>query len=436
MYMYPASSASEQVRVVVFQCGVIQLASHKLPMLLRYTLLSGCSGHSRADLLGYIKTHSIMAPTRNIYVAAVGVGGVGKCFLSQLEALSHRTLSHPSAPTRISLIAIGRSSKSLLREYHDPIPFQNWQSALHESTAAVVPMAQLADFLAKAPGPAVLVDNTSDQTTAESYPLFLTRGISVITANKKAFSGSIALWDAIFSAAANGTGPADAGYVFHESSVGACLPVISTLKDLVETGDVVTKIEGVFSGTMSFLFNGFMPVGGGGGSFSAEVKNAKDLGYTEPDPRDDLNGLDVARKLTILARLSGLRVESPTSFPVQSLIPEELESVGSGEEFVARLHEFDAQSDAIKKEAAAEDKVLRYVGSIDLQAGQLEVGLRKFDTSHPIAALKGSDNIISFHTKRYGPTPLIVQGAGAGGDPTAMGVAGDFLRVMRAVQYR
>lgn len=377
-----------------------------------------------------------MAPTRTIYVAAVGVGGVGKCFLSQLEALAHRTLSHPTSPTRISLVAISRSTKSLITSYHEPIPFQNWQSALSASSTPVLSSAQLVDFLAKAPGPAVMVDNTSDQKTAESYPLFLTRGVSVITANKKAFSGDIALWDSIFSAAANGSGPSSAGYIYHESSVGACLPVISTLKDLVETGDIVTKIEGVFSGTMSFLFNGFMPVGGGGGPFSAEVKNAKDLGYTEPDPRDDLNGLDVARKLTILARLTGLRVESPTSFPVQSLIPKELESVSSGDEFVARLHEFDEQSDAIKKAAAAEGKVLRYVGSIDLQAGKLEVGLQKFDASHPIAALKGSDNIISFHTKRYGATPLIVQGAGAGGDPTAMGVTGDFIKVMRLVQYR
>lgn len=190
----------------------------------------------------------------------------------------------------------------------------------------------------------------------------------------------------------------------------------------------------MFSGTMSFLFNSFQPLGGGGGKFAAEVKKAKELGYTEPDPRDDLNGLDVARKLTILARIAGLPVESPTSFPVQSLIPSELESASSGDEFLQRLPEFDAQMDKLKDEATKEGKVIRFVGSIDVPSKQVKVGLEKFDASHPIAALKGSDNIINFYTKRYGSNPLIIQGAGAGGDVTAMGVTGDLLKVIRVLQ--
>lgn len=207
--------------------------------------------------------------------------------------------------------------------------------------------------------------------------------------------------------------------------------MISTLKELVETGDEVCRIEGVFSGTMSFLFNSFMPVTGGGGTFSAEVRRAKELGYTEPDPRDDLNGLDVARKLTILARLAGLEVESPTSFPVQSLIPRELESCKSGDEFLQRLPEFDEDMEKLKQEAVHEGKVVRFVGSIDVAKKEVKVGLEKFEHSHPIAALKGSDNIISFYTKRYGNNPLIIQGAGAGGEVTAMGVTGDLIKVMR-----
>ena len=149
------------------------------------------------------------------------------------------------------------------------------------------------------------------------------------------------------------------------------------MKELIETGDEVTKIEGVFSGTMSFLFNSFMPVGGGGGQFSAEVKKAKELGYTEPDPRDDLNGLDVARKLTILARIAGLKVESPTSFPVQSLIPKELETCNSGDEFLEKLPEFDGQMEQLKKEAADQGKVVRFVGSIDVASQSVKVGLEK-----------------------------------------------------------
>lgn len=217
--------------------------------------------------------------------------------------------------------------------------------------------------------------------------------------------------------------------MYYESSVGAGLPVISTLKELVDTGDSVTKIEGVFSGTMSFLFNSFSPTEGSGGKWSTEVIKAKELGYTEPDPRDDLNGLDVARKLTILARLVGIEVESPTSFPVQSLIPKELESVASGDEFLQKIPEFDARMEDIKIAAEKEGKVVRFVGSIDVAKKEVKVGLEKFDRSHPIAALKGSDNIISFTSARY-PSPLIVQGAGAGGEVTAMGVTGDLIKVL------
>lgn len=368
---------------------------------------------------------------RHVFLAVIGAtGGVSKHFMNQLEALSHRYLSLSRSPIRLSLIYVSRSRTSVLAEYHDPITFAHWSDALAQSTSEPLPASQLAEYLAKAPGRAVVVDNTCNQTVAESYPLFLKKGISVITPNKKAFSSDLGLWEDIFSSAANGTGPEGAGYVFHESTVGAGLPVISTLKELNETGDIVTKIEGVFSGTMSFLFNSFMPVGGGGGKFSAEVAKAKELGYTEPDPRDDLNGLDVARKLTILARLCGLKVASPTSFPVQSLIPSELESCSSGDEFMSRLHEFDGRIEQVKNDAEKEGKVVRFVGSIDVHSGNVEVGLQKFDTSHPIAALKGSDNIINFYTHRYGKSPLIIQGAGAGGEVTAMGVTGDLIKVL------
>ena len=301
-------------------------------------------------------------------------------------------------------------------------------AALAASQQAPLALPKLADFLGTSGTKTVLVDNTSSQDVAEAYPLFLGRGISIVTPNKKAFSGSYRLWQDIFAAAER-----SGAKVYHESSVGAGLPVISTLRDLVDTGDEVTKIEGVFSGTMSFLFNSFAPTSGSGGQWSAEVIKAKQLGYTEPDPRDDLNGLDVARKLTILARLAGLPVESPTAFPVQSLIPKELESVASGDEFLEKLPAFDAQMEETKAEAEREGKVVRFVGSIDVAAKQVKVGLEKFDRSHPIAALKGSDNIISFYTKRYGSNPLIIQGAGAGGDVTAMGVTSDLLKVLAQI---
>ncbi|KAL2146759.1 hypothetical protein VTI28DRAFT_2594 [Corynascus sepedonium] len=363
------------------------------------------------------------ATARQVNIAIIGAGGVGKCFLSQLEQLASR---RPSP--KLVLTYICTSKKALYSTDHVAIPLDTVVSTLASSSQTPLPLPKLVDFLGTSGSKTVLVDNTSSQDVADAYPLFLSRGISVVTPNKKAFSGSYKLWQDIFSAAER-----SGAKVYHESSVGAGLPVISTLKDLVDTGDEVTKIEGVFSGTMSFLFNSFAPTSGAGGKWSAEVKKAKELGYTEPDPRDDLNGLDVARKLTILARLAGLPVESPTAFPVQSLIPKELESVGSGDEFLEKLPAFDAQMEETKAAAEKEGKVVRFVGSIDVATKQVKVGLEKFDLSHPIAALKGSDNIISFYTKRYGSNPLIIQGAGAGGDVTAMGVTSDLLKVLSQI---
>ncbi|KAI0174205.1 homoserine dehydrogenase [Pestalotiopsis sp. NC0098] len=355
-----------------------------------------------------------------VSIAIIGAGGVGKCFLNQLQALAAR---RPSP--KLSLVYISTSKKALFKSDYSAIPIESAVQDLASASTAPLALPKVIEYLAAAPSKVVLVDNTSSQDVADSYPAFLKSGISIVTPNKKAFSGSYQLWQDIFSAAST-----SGAKVYHESSVGAGLPVISTLKDLVDTGDEVTKIEGVFSGTMSFLFNSFAPLEGSGGKWSAEVKKAKELGYTEPDPRDDLNGLDVARKLTILARLAGLPVESPTSFPVESLIPQALESVASGDEFLERLPEFDSDMEGTKTAAEKEGKVVRFVGSIDVASKSVKVGLEKFDRSHPIAALKGSDNIISFYTKRYGSNPLIVQGAGAGGDVTAMGVTSDLIKVL------
>lgn len=305
------------------------------------------------------------------------------------------------------------------------MPFEDLGAKLAVSTQKNLSLTEVIGFLSAAPAKAILIDNTSSQDIADQYPQVLSKGISIVTPSKKAFSGSYKLWQDVLSAAAS-----SGAIVWHESSVGAGLPIISTLRDLVQTGDEVTKIEGVFSGTMSFLFNSFAPTAGSGGKWSAEVTKAKELGYTEPDPRDDLNGLDVARKLTILARLSGLPVESPTSFPVQSLIPKELESVASGDEFLQKLPQFDSQMEEIKAAAEKEGKVVRYVGSIDMAKKEVKVGLENFDRSHSIAALKGSDNIISFYTKRYGANPLIIQGAGAGGEVTAAGVTAGVIHIL------
>ncbi|CEL07212.1 homoserine dehydrogenase [Aspergillus insuetus] len=361
-----------------------------------------------------------------IYLGVIGVGGVGTAFLNQLARL-------PNAP---KLILLARSSQTLLSptpSYSPSIPAAEWKTAVETpsltKSGALTP-DEIASYLASAPGRSVLVDNTSDPALASSYPVFLRKGISIVTPNKKGFSSDLSLWKDIFASAAEGK-----ALVYHESTVGAGLPVISTLKDLVATGDEVTRIEGVFSGTLSFLFNTFAPASGGSDAkWSEVVAKAKELGYTEPDPRDDLNGMDVARKLTILARIAGLDVQSPDSFPIESLIPAELASLPSSSDgitqFMTRLPEFDAQMAGIKEGAEKAGKVVRYVGSVDVGKKEVRVGLQQFDKDSAIAGLKGSDNIISFYTRRYGSNPLIVQGAGAGGDVTAMGVTADLIKVL------
>lgn len=296
------------------------------------------------------------------------------------------------------------------------LDLQNWEESLKESTTTPLSIPQgVVSFLDGSPCPVILVDNTASQVLAEAYPRFIEAGINIVTPNKKAFSSSLSLYQEILKASTSST---TAGMYLHEATVGAGLPVLSTLADLRETGDEIYKIEGVFSGTMSYLFNSFAPTALAPGSspraFSDCVKEARALGYTEPDPRDDLNGMDVARKLTILARLSGLDVADATAFPTMSLIPKELQSAASAEEYLAGLPAFDAGMERTRDEAERDGNVVRYVGSLDLTTKELSVGLKPVGKDGAIAGLKGSDNIISFSTKRYGQRPLVIQGAGYG----------------------
>ena len=178
----------------------------------------------------------------------------------------------------LGVILISRSSRALYDQDFKSLNLTKWETDLESSDQAVIPLDQLVERvrLSDCPGPVVLVDNTSDQEVADSYSTLLKKGFHIVTPNKKAFSASYDRWEEIVgSAGKNGH-----GMVFHESTVGAGLPIVSTLTELVATGDEIRTIEGVFSGTMSFLFNNFMPVGGGGGRFSEEVKKAKALGYT------------------------------------------------------------------------------------------------------------------------------------------------------------
>jgi homoserine dehydrogenase len=376
-------------------------------------------------------------PPRIVSVAVVGVGLVGSELIRQLQAL-------PS-PHPFRLVSLSSSKKAVYDPSGIP-PTADWRTLLRASSTPTLSPSDLANTLGqlvRKDNAVVLVDNTSAPSVAEAYPAFLRAGVHVVTPNKKAFSGSQALYEQIV-AASRETG---AKYL-HESTVGAGLPVISTLKDLVATGDKVTRIEGVFSGTLSYIFNEFSAGSADGPAFSTVVRTARDKGFTEPHPADDLNGADVARKLTILARLlSGPAQQQPVislpdgyaSVPTQSLIPAtlSLSSVPTGDAFLDALQAHDAHFDTLRAEAARQGQggaVLRYVGVIDVDAengsGSVKAGLEQYPITHPFAtSLGGSDNIIMFHTERYGARPLIVQGAGAGAAVTAMGVLSDLFKL-------
>lgn len=265
----------------------------------------------------------------------------------------------------------------------------------------------------------VIVDCTADSYVASHYHDWLCRGIHVITPNKKANSGPLDQYLKLRTLQRQSY-----THYFYEATVGAGLPIISTLQGLLETGDKILRIEGIFSGTLSYIFNNFV----GARAFSEVVKEAKEAGYTEPDPRDDLSGMDVARKVIILARESGLKLEL-SDIPVQTLVPEPLKDSASPELFLQQLSQFDVDLAKQRQEAEDAGEVLRYVGVVDVVQQKGTVELRRYKKEHAFAQLSGSDNIIAFSTQRYAKQPLIVRGPGAGAEVTAGGVFSDILRL-------
>lgn len=265
----------------------------------------------------------------------------------------------------------------------------------------------------------VLVDCTADSNIASRYYDWLRKGIHVITPNKKANSGPLDRYLKLRKLQRKSY-----THYFYEATVGAGLPIIRTLQGLLETGDKILQIEGIFSGTLSYIFNNFK----GTRSFSDVVSEAKMAGYTEPDPRDDLSGSDVARKVIILARESDLKLEL-SDIPIQSLVPELLRDCSSAEDFLQKLPDFDDGFSKERNDAEAKGEVLRYVGVVDAVNNKGVVELRRYKKDHPFAQLCGSDNIIAFTTQRYRDQPLIIRGPGAGAEVTAGGVFSDILRL-------
>ena len=343
-------------------------------------------------------------------VGIVGPGQVGAALLAQLAAQAPVLRERFKLDLRVR--AIATSKRMVLSERS--IDADAWRDA----AGTDADLDALADHVRADHLPhAVIVDCSASDAVAERYPAWFARGIHVITPNKRAGSGPLARYRAIRE-----RGRATRTHFLYEATVGAGLPVITTLRDLVQTGDRIERIEGVLSGTLSYVFNTFGP----GTPFSAVVDEARRRGYTEPDPRDDLSGVDVARKLVILGRELDLPMELD-AVRVQSLVPEPLRGADVPT-FLARLADFDDPMGAELADAHAHGEVLRYVGVIEAD-GTASVSLRRYPATHAFARIGASDNILAFTTARYRTQPLIVQGPGAGPEVTAGGVFADLLRL-------
>jgi aspartokinase/homoserine dehydrogenase 1 len=266
----------------------------------------------------------------------------------------------------------------------------------------------------------IFVDCTASDDIPPYYPRLLERNIAVVTPNKRGFSSSMEFYELLRSSADSRRTP-----LLHETCVGAALPILGTLNDLVRSGDRILSIDAVLSGTLSYIFNSMRS----GASFSNAVSEAKQRGYTEPDPRDDLSGMDVARKVLILARDAGLHLEL-ADIELSPLLPPEA-TAGSVEDFLAMLPTLDQKFDELSSSAKAEGKKLFFGAHIDCSSKSASIGLRAVPGEHPFCSLSGADNIVVFTTRRYESNPLVVKGPGAGAEVTAAGVFADIIRAAR-----
>ena len=350
---------------------------------------------------------------KRLAVIVVGVGNIGSALLRQLHQ-QHSFLLSQGFDVRVCGIA---NSKRFLLDAAG-LDLAGWQDELSRSHFTMDPH-RLADGIAKLElTNAVLVDCTASPEIAETYPDFVNANLHIVTPNKKANVLPWKHYTALMELMKKRQ-----KYFLYEANVGAGLPVISTLGDLIASGDHIVKVEGIFSGTLSYLFNHF----DGKKPFSAVLREAHELGFTEPDPRDDLSGDDVARKLLIVARHLGLKLDMK-DVGFENLVPRSLRTGPFSTDLFSRFVRVDARMQQRLQGARSRRAVLRYVGI--LEGYSAVAGLREMPLSHPFAGTKGSDNIIAITSHRYSRTPLVVQGPGAGADVTAMGVFSDILKLL------
>lgn len=346
----------------------------------------------------------------NLFVA--GVGTVGRDLLKQICKQQQRLLKTKALQLR--LVGIANSRKCLFDR--EGIDIEHGIELLDREGTPSSPQRLKDEIIAMNIFNSVFVDCTASPDIAALYRSLLDHNVSVVASNKIAASGSYDLYRELKQTARK----RDVKYLF-ETNVGAGLPIINTINNLINSGDKILKIEAVVSGTLNYIFN----VVSAEVPLSRAVRMAQEAGYSEPDPRIDLCGQDVIRKLVILAREAGYRVEQ-SDVEKHLFIPESY-FTGSLDDFWRAIPDYDATFEAYRRQVAERGRVLRFVATLD--HGKVEVGLREVDSAHPFYHLEGSNNVISITTERYREYPMVIKGYGAGAEVTAAGVFADIIGI-------
>jgi len=353
------------------------------------------------------------ADTKAVYVFLVGTGLIGSTLLKQIATQSPTLFSQLGLDLKI--LGLANIDRMLLSK--NGIPAASWETEL-QTTGEPVQVENFIAWMKKRNLPnCVFVDCTASEAMTDYYESILGAGISIVTPNKKANSGSYEKFRRLRrSAGSNGA------RFYYETNVGAGLPVISTLNDLLRSGDEILKIEAVLSGTLNYIFSGLSATK----KMSDVVREAQAKGYSEPDPRDDLNGLDFARKMLILAREIGYALELD-DIEIEPLLPPCCLAADSVDRFFTELESVNVDFETRRQSAEKSGNRLRFVGV--LENGRANLALHEIGGGHPFFNLSGSDNMIVFTTARYRQNPLSVQGPGAGAEVTAGGIFADLIRI-------
>lgn len=375
---------------------------------------------NEAKTLNTLHDAFFLANVKTVNLFLIGVGLIGGKLLELIQKQAQKLLD--DYHLELQLTGISNSKKFLIDE--NGIAIDDWEQRLFsEGQEANIDhfIKQMGDLNLSN---SIFIDCTASDEISETYSEVLQSNISIVTANKKANSSSLAKYEKLQMLAFKH----NVAYLY-ETNVGAGLPVVATLKEQVLTGDNVMRIEGVLSGTLSYIFNTF----DGSEPFSNVVRTAREKGFTEPDPREDLNGQDVGRKLLILAREAGLKLEFE-DIDIQNLVPEEAREVDTVDEFFAVLEDYDSDFSELYEEARSNSKKLCYIAQYEDE--KASVSLEKIGLEHPFYDLDGSDNIVAFKTEHYQKSPIVVKGPGAGAGVTASGIIADILRISNAPSFR